>query len=783
MAARIPFTEGKSPWRGVLDLATGCYPSFLFGGSLGRWLPVFHFHEVTPAYLEPYLARLAGNGYRTVTSEAIARLVRDGRHPGPRSVALCFDDAWASLWTVAVPLLRRYGLQAIAYVSPARVPDAAAVRATIDDALVRTDDADRSATPFATWPELRAMQASGVVDIQAHALRHAMVFCDAGCTGFVTPEFERHVHLYPWTATGTGDRPLSSDDLGAPLYTQRSRYSDALRHDSPEAFERCTRHVRENGGAAFFQRAGWEQELRALAAACPVICETPDRRDAAIREELATARAMLNERLRTSTVRHMCFPWAVAGSAAERLAAETGYQTAFADRLFGRRAVRAGDPPYRLMRLKHLYIHCLPGAGRKTFFTARSAQSHGASAPRICLLTGSFYPVVGGGETHARLLCAELRRRGTEVFVLTRRRVRTTPAFEVVDGIPVHRVPPSGVPRFGKYLMTGPAFVRLIRMRREYDLIYVCGLRILGIVGALAALALGKRCVLRSESRGELSGAFIWQTVDGRTKPVLKALFSIPIALRNVFLRKADAFLSISGVIRGEYEACGIPGDRIASIPNGIDTDRFRPAAEVDRAALRRRLSLPDGRLFVYTGKLNRGKGLEFLVRVWNGWAKAHPDCRLVLVGSGAMQFLSCEAAVRAYVREHGLEGSVVFAGSVTNVHEYLQAADAFLFPSENEALPLALLEALATGLPALASDIDGVRDIVTDGINGRLLPVNDAAAWAGALSDLVERPDAARELGRRGRETVEARFGIPRVADEHLGLFRSVCARAGGAR
>ena len=378
MAARIPFTEGKSPWRGVLDLASGCYPLFLFGGPLGRWLPVFHFHEVTQAELEPYLAYLAENGYRTVTSDAIARYVREGRHPGPRSVALCFDDAWTSLWTVAAPLLRRHGFQAIAYVSSARVPAAPDVRSTLDDPADAPEDADRSTTPFATWEELRALQASGTVDIQAHTHRHAMVFCDGECIGFVTPGMTRHVHLYPWTATGAGDRFLSPDDLGAPLYTQRSRYSDALRFDNPGAFEACTRRVREHGGAAFFQRSDWKQQLRTLAKASTGIQESPAQREAAIREDLAAARETLNVELATHTVRHMCFPWAVAGAVAERLAAEAGYETAFADRLFGKRAVRAGDPPYRLMRLKHQYIVCLPGRNRRTFFTI---QKRGRNRP------------------------------------------------------------------------------------------------------------------------------------------------------------------------------------------------------------------------------------------------------------------------------------------------------------------------------------------------------------------------------------------------------------------
>jgi glycosyltransferase involved in cell wall biosynthesis len=207
------------------------------------------------------------------------------------------------------------------------------------------------------------------------------------------------------------------------------------------------------------------------------------------------------------------------------------------------------------------------------------AAAPAGSPPRICLLVSSFYPVIGGGETHARLLCNEFRRRGVSVFVLTRRRLKVSPALEMVDGTPVHRVPPQGVPRFGKYLMMWPAFVHLVRTRKDYDLIYVCGLRVLGIVGIAAALLLGKRCVLRAESCGELSGGFIWESLDGRSNRIRKALFGGIIRIRNHFLKKADCFLSISGVIREEYEACGIPPAQIASITNGIDTGLFSPAA------------------------------------------------------------------------------------------------------------------------------------------------------------------------------------------------------------
>src|ERR1700722_4580139 len=158
MSARVPFAERGGRLRGLLDLATGCYPAFLFGGSLGDLVPAFHFHDVTRETLEPQLQFLVDNGYRTVDCAAIARLVIDGVHPGPRAVALTFDDAWASVWSVALPLLRERGLRAILFAIPARIGDAP------------------GDSPFVTWTQLRELHASGVFDVQSHTRSHAMIF-------------------------------------------------------------------------------------------------------------------------------------------------------------------------------------------------------------------------------------------------------------------------------------------------------------------------------------------------------------------------------------------------------------------------------------------------------------------------------------------------------------------------------------------------------------------------------------------------------------------------------
>ncbi len=360
--------------RGVLDLVTGRYPAFLFGARVGqRLLPVFHLHEATVGVLEPQLRYLAENDYRTVTSEAITRFVRDGVHPGPRTVALCFDDAWSSLWMVAFPLLKRYGLTAITYAIPGRIAEADGLRPTLDDGLADADGTDGSESPFVTWPELQAMHASGHVDVQSHTFSHAQIFSADTILGFVTPAWDPGNFLNrPLLA---GEPPLaflSRRHLGAPVHPSRSRMADVQRvHEDASLRVRCMEHVERHGRQAFFERADWEGELRAVASQAPATTrlESDEARQRALEDELAQARDVLDARLGGPTVHQVCFPWGIAGEEARAAARRVGYDTAFSDRLFGRRVVAAGDDPYTLMRLHDRFIVCLPGAGRRFFFS------------------------------------------------------------------------------------------------------------------------------------------------------------------------------------------------------------------------------------------------------------------------------------------------------------------------------------------------------------------------------------------------------------------------------
>ena len=158
--------------------------------------------------------------------------------------------------------------------------------------------------------------------------------------------------------------------------------------------------------------------------------------------------------------------------------------------------------------------------------------------------------------------------------------------------------------------------------------------------------------------------------------------------------------------------------------------------------------------------------------------SKERPNTHLVLVGSGQGFDMDIEGRLRSYVVENEMAGTVTFTGAVDNVGEYLQAADHFVLPSESEALPLSLLEAMACGLPSIATSVGGILDIIQDGDNGMLVPYEDTESLCAAFRALVDHEERTLRLGRRGRNTVLRRFDVDHIADRYIALFGEITGR-----
>lgn len=401
---------------------------------------------------------------------------------------------------------------------------------------------------------------------------------------------------------------------------------------------------------------------------------------------------------------------------------------------------------------------------------------------RVLFLSESFHPVLGGGEAHLRWLGSALFAGGDEATVITRRGEDAWPADEVIDGVRVHRVPPAGPGRSGKYKMLPAATLATLREARRHDVLVVRGSRVLGVPGLLAGRLAGLPVVIQPETNGEFDGeAFTWGKPWAERLP--GRLVRAAVSARNRWLRDAEAFVAMSRRIRDEMVSAGVPGGRVALIPHGVDTLRFRPAAPDEAASLRSRLGLPRGTLAIYTGRLLRGKGLDTLLVAFEAAAEADPALRLVLVGSGDGQSLSAEDELRRRAAQGTLAGRVVFAGRVDAVEDWLRAADLFVFPSLFEGLGISLVEAAACGLPAIGSRTGGIVDVIDDGESGLLVPPGDAPALAAALSQLALDPGRRSQLGQRARHVARERFDAADALARYRALFTSLSSRRPSSR
>jgi glycosyltransferase involved in cell wall biosynthesis len=399
---------------------------------------------------------------------------------------------------------------------------------------------------------------------------------------------------------------------------------------------------------------------------------------------------------------------------------------------------------------------------------------------RILLATETYLPEMGGGERQAELLARCFLSRGHEVTVVTRRSRPVTARTEVIGGVRVVRLPPTGPGRWRKWGLLFSSLPSFARLGRQHDVTLVAGFRILGVPALLGRLVSGRPVVLKADSCGELSGEYF----DTGLTEVGIGPGSVPVrwglAWRNRLLRRADAFVAMTGALVAEMREQGVDDARLHEIPNGVDTDVFCPATEEERRALRQRLELPDEPIVVYSGRLVRYKGLPHLLEAWRRLVAEGQPGLLVLLGEGGGDVQACEPELRHFVESRGLGGRVRFAGAVEAVADWLRASDVFAFPTEDEAFGLALAEAMACGLPAVTTAVGGLVDFVEDGVNALVIQPGDEQGLATGLARLMSDPMLSARLGAAGRQRVLERYAQDRVTQVYEELFGSLVGHGG---
>lgn len=210
-----------------------------------------------------------------------------------------------------------------------------------------------------------------------------------------------------------------------------------------------------------------------------------------------------------------------------------------------------------------------------------------------------------------------------------------------------------------------------------------------------------------------------------------------------------------------------------AMIPNGIHVAAYAEAA-VPREVWRSAHGFqPDETVYLCVGRLVVQKNHALLLRAFARSAEAHANARLAIIGEGEQR-----AALEAQAAALGIAARVRFLGIRRDVPDAMAAADAFVLPSDYEGNPLSVMEAMAAGLPVVATAVGGVPELVEDGRHGFLVPAGDADALAGAMSRLAADGGMRATMALHARERAAREFGVQQMAEAYANLYRRLVSR-----
>jgi radical SAM protein with 4Fe4S-binding SPASM domain len=387
---------------------------------------------------------------------------------------------------------------------------------------------------------------------------------------------------------------------------------------------------------------------------------------------------------------------------------------------------------------------------------------------KVAIVAHDFAPKLGGMETVARALAGRLLARGIGARVYTSSRLGARTASGLGEGVvdPLFRplARPGRIDLWSDLLATIDA-----ALRDAPDVIHLCHA---GLGPWVPALRAALPCAVTANVHGnDLLDPWVHHGIDD------EAYRRASIA----GLSSADAVLCVSRFSAELARSRGVDERVLHTVENGVDVERFRPGPR-DRG-LARRLGIADAdEVLLTVSRLAPRKGHRTVLRALAALARSRPRLRYVFTGASH----AMHAELFALASELGVASRVIATGFVPeeDLPALYRLADVFVLLSEGdgemdvEGFGVALLEAAATGVPAVASTSGGVPEAVVDGETGLLVPPSDHDAAARAIARLLDRPDEARALGERGRARASSELSHDRACDRALAIWTSILER-----
>ncbi len=256
-------------------------------------------------------------------------------------------------------------------------------------------------------------------------------------------------------------------------------------------------------------------------------------------------------------------------------------------------------------------------------------------------------------------------------------------------------------------------------------------------------------------------------------RPISPRAVRFYVALERFAAKSGDLIIAVNEHQRRLAVQLGVEvEERTCTVPNGIDLSRFEHA---DRDATRRRLGFNASTLLIgAVGRMEAPKGFPYFIQAIPRVLQRIPSAHFVIAGDGELR-----SSLELEAQRVGVADRTHFIGFQRDIPNILAALDIFAQPSLWEGLPVSLIEALAAGKPIVASDIEGNREIVDDGVTGVIVPPADSRALADALVDLALRPERAQHLGRNARHAAKERFSEERMVRQVLATYDRLLASA----
>ena len=382
---------------------------------------------------------------------------------------------------------------------------------------------------------------------------------------------------------------------------------------------------------------------------------------------------------------------------------------------------------------------------------------------KILEITPFFHPSVAGIENYVYNLSNNLSKRGHDVDVLTINTENAKTEEIVSEDIDVYRC--SLNIKYHKGLISFE-FIKKILNAKKHNLYHIHIPFPLGLEATIIASKINRIPLVVTHHGEPTKSAFLYSIINSTYSKFYRNI-SLSFVNKLIFLTKSYG------------ESLKLPEgvkEKIQIVKSGADAQRFSP--QNDRTMMRKKYGFTDeDKIILFVGRLtihNRYKGVDYLITALNKIRNENNNAKLVIVGQGELV-----SELKELAKQLKLEKEVLFAISVSDeeLPYYYATCDVFVLPSISgpENSPIVLFEAMASGKPAIASDLLGVRDIVINGKTGLLVPLKDSEALADAIIKVLNDEDLARKMGQNGRRLVEEKYTWEMAAEMTERVYNEV--------